>query len=255
MRPVSSSSARLRRAISGATDKEGITYVLEQSLWDASMLCGLEGQWLCAVWTIMLMLGNLFAQGMLAGIVLDRLTKPQIDDADVAGFRTWRTNIGHAKKYVDPISELSLAARVCADNPDLELSSTHSSVFELITNYQGIGPVLSVLCLFVWFMRVIGVMNGAIHMIMAAVHLRAPATNITVSAMGKQQVKALSTVRTVWVIITQAVRLAIAICLGVGGTLFLGRTIDLTELILNTMALDVPPPSSTSHLTSPSHLT
>ena len=100
--------------------------------------------------------------------------------------------------------------------------------------------MLSALCLFVWFMRVIADANAAIHMIVAAINLRAPATKITVSAMGKEQVKALSTVRTVWFISTQAVRLATAICLGYGGMLFLGRTIDLAELILNTMALDVP---------------
>ena len=89
--------------VDDATEEtDGGGYKLEESLWDVSLLCFIEGQEMASsVWTSMLLIVNCAAQAIFTVIVLDQLWEPQIDEGVASGYRTWRTNIGHSSRYFD----------------------------------------------------------------------------------------------------------------------------------------------------------
>ena len=77
---------------------------------------------------------------------------------------------GVCRKHLDPISEKSLAARVCKNDPGLEYNS-QAAMFADLTRYMDStiskGVLLLVLCLFTWLNSVIGDASGALKMISA----------------------------------------------------------------------------------------
>ena len=65
-------------------------------------------------------------------------------------------------------SEVSLAARVCSDEPGLAYSR-QAALFQAIDRYEqdSIGILLLILCLFIWINSVISDASGALRMIAA----------------------------------------------------------------------------------------
>ena len=80
-------------------------------------------------------------------------------------------NFAHDLEYVDKVSQTSLAARVCANDEGLLISTSQAEVADAIEKYldQSIGPCLQALCVLAWLIVVIKV-----HMRMctyASVHI------------------------------------------------------------------------------------
>ena len=72
--------------------------------------------------------------------------------------RAWRIGVAHDLKNVDPVTSVPLAARVCYNVAGLQFSF-QADTFQNILDYQaggvvGVGPLLSVLCAFMWFTKV-----------------------------------------------------------------------------------------------------
>ena len=66
--------------------------------------------------------------------------------------RTWRINVGHDLKTVDPVTNVPLAAQVCYNVSGLQFSF-QTDTFQNILSYQAgsavvVGPLLSALCAF-----------------------------------------------------------------------------------------------------------
>ena len=107
---------------------------LEQSIWDASLLMGAEGHGRATTaWAVMLLLLNILVQGVFAYIVSNDLTAQKYTDARTESYRDWRIHTGHAFAEYDPISNRSLAARVCSNEPGLAVSNTQAHAFKEIT--------------------------------------------------------------------------------------------------------------------------
>jgi hypothetical protein len=73
--------------------------------------------------------------------------------------RSWRINVAHDLKNIDPITNVPLAAQVCYNVAGLQFSF-QTDTFQDILDYQaggsvGAGPLLSALCAFMWFMKVL----------------------------------------------------------------------------------------------------
>ena len=74
----------------------GITYELQESIWDASLLFGTEELGVTAtVWAVVLLLVNSAVQIILAIVVIQQLTDPTFPSDTIAALRTWRINIAH----------------------------------------------------------------------------------------------------------------------------------------------------------------
>ena len=181
--------------------------------------------------------------------------------------------MAHDLKNVDPVTNLPLAARVCYNVAGLQFSF-QADTFQNILSYQaggavGVGPLLSALCAFMWFTKVrpapcdghfrrfpVARMARALHV--QVVHEVGEALTTsravarlhgkTTSFVGGGVVASVSTPRLLFFLAMQALRVAVAVLLGYGGAYFIGKSIKLSDLILNCIALEVrlsfPPASS-----------
>ena len=86
-------------------------------------------------------------------------------------------------------------------------------------------------------MNIIREISSALHLMIAAIRLRDKKTEIHTTATG-QCVASLSTARLVSFLLVQSVRISIATFLGWGGMRFLSYTINLPEMLLNSVALE-----------------
>ena len=145
--------------------------------------------------------------------------------------REWRTREGHLIKNVDPISGVPLAVRVCMDHGGLAYNS-QADDFSSIQQYRTWGPILAALCSFMWLVKVINEIGSSLRVTIAIARLRGAKTKIVQGKLGS-----VSTPRIVWFTFVQMTRLTVAVILAVYGTIFLTHTIELSEVILNCVAL------------------
>ena len=61
--------------------------------------------------------------------------------------------MAHNLQNVDPVTNVPLAAQVCYNVAGLQFSF-QTDTFQDILSYQGVGPLLSALCAFMWFTKV-----------------------------------------------------------------------------------------------------
>ena len=171
--------------------------------------------------------------------------------------RTYRINVAHDIAQIDPITKVPMAAKVCYGFKGLPFNFQEDT-FGDIRKYLdgGMGPLLSVLCSFVWFThvraaahsprvrsapsrpsdsQVVRELASSLTLTWAVAHLRGPTTSF-----GKDgKLTSVSTVRLVCFLVVQGIRIAICAALCYGGSKFIGFTISLKDLILNCIALTV----------------
>ena len=105
-------------------------------------------------------------------------------------------------------------------------------------SFVGIGPCFAALCCFVWCVWVALELRLAIRHMMAAVHLWGPSTVLSQpDESGKRQITALSTLRVTFYLAVQAIRVCIAVALLIGGLKFLVGTFNMSDLLLNVLAV------------------
>jgi len=72
-----------------------------------------------------------------------------------AARRSYRANVGHDLGNVDPYTNVPLAARVCYDVAGLQFSFQTDKFQDIVDYTDGnLGPLLSALCGFCWFVKV-----------------------------------------------------------------------------------------------------
>jgi hypothetical protein len=178
--------------------------------------------------------------------------------------RAWRINVAHDLKNVDPVTNVPLAAQVCYNVAGLQFSF-QADTFQNILSYQAgvVGPLLSVLCAFMWFTKVRPPPHDEHLYLLPVARLRCASSRAlhaqvvheigqcltTSRAVARLQGKTTSFVGGILVTVgmprllcflaMQAFRLAVALLLCYGGAYFIGHTIALGDLILNCIALEV----------------
>ena len=131
--------------------------------------------------------------------------------------------------------------RVCALDKSIELSATQQVQFEELDDYLaksfffGIpsGPLVLVLCLFVWLNSIMNDLNSSVRLILATVGLKGPTTVINMNGSGRRQIVSISAARTAIFVGVVILRVAIAVALLIGGMLFLRKTTSIVDLMLN----------------------
>ena len=98
------------------------------------------------------------------------------------------------------------------------------------------GPLFATLCCFVWCVYVALEVRDAVNIMRSAVHLKGPCTIIS-AASGKLKITSLGPMRIAFFLTVQTVRVGIAVALLVGGQHFLVGTFDMSNLLLNCVAL------------------
>ena len=101
-----------------------------------------------------------------------------------------------------------------------------------------IGPCFAALCCFIWCVWVSIELRVATRHMRAAVHLWGPSTALSPpDESGKRQITALSTTRVTFYLAVQAYRVGIAVVLLIGGLKFLVGTFNMSDLLLNVLAV------------------
>ena len=124
------------------------------------------------------------------------------------------------------------------------LHAGQTSAYKTIMNYLQEywfgrqGPLITAACCFAWCVCVLIELRAAVSQIRAAMHLWGPDTSLSLpDESGKRKITALSTSRIIFFVAVQALRIGIALVLLIGGLKFLVGTFNLSDLLLNTVAV------------------
>eukprot|EP01047_Picozoa_sp_COSAG01_P010861 COSAG01_NODE_469_length_16584_cov_10.725265_7_plen_423_part_00 len=225
---------------------------LSMSVWDASLLIGLEPVGLLgSFWLAVLLAFNVALQGMFVFVVQRSLSAADVDEGTVEDFLAWRRGAAHDASNLDSNigSAESLARRVCRGDGSLTSSASQAGAYEVLWKYVGfedgtvssgaLGPVMCILCLFVFIVTVSKEFNELLDMCGALLSLpRGPVTRLTLEG-GELCVEQLSRRRAACCACVLMLRAAICILLLGYGTLFLAlHTVAIGDLLLNALALE-----------------
>lgn len=225
---------------------------LEESMWDCVLLVGMGGTDTAAAAQVAVLIAlNIVAQAVflfvLAAPTAD-LTSPKYGDEEVEAFQRWRMNVGHTYEHYNRFLRQSLTARLCENDLSLESSATQQAAHDLISAYVGnslasgyyVGILMSTLALFVWFLTVIKELNGSWSSALAVLNLpRERTTSLRLHHDGSMSFESLSTIKWYGSLAMHAIRAAICLALAYYGSLFLIYTVDVSELLLNAVALEL----------------
>ena len=113
------------------SDQTQDTIELRESMWDASILLGIEelGTLNSSIGGVALLL-NMIVQFLFAMIVILALWQhtDRVTNETTEQYQSWRLTIAHQFQYMDQLSGQSLAARVCAGDDGIELSEGQQSI-------------------------------------------------------------------------------------------------------------------------------
>jgi len=140
---------------------------------------------------------------------------------------------------------MSLAARVCGNDAGLEVAAGQKDAYEKIDKYMGSsknplpqpGLIMCILCLFMWTLTVSGEINSMLRFSRAVIAL--PRGN-TVLERTEESARflSISNRRCYFVVFIQMIRLALSSVLLVCGALWLSYETDMSNLLLNAVALE-----------------
>mmetsp|Transcript_26980 Transcript_26980/g.35006 ORF Transcript_26980/g.35006 Transcript_26980/m.35006 type:complete len:798 (+) Transcript_26980:29-2422(+) len=213
-------------------------YALSGSMWDVVILLGTRSVGIAGtLYSTMLLIMNIIIQFIFCYIVLANFTAETFDDNAILGFRSWRRNIAHSSDFMEDISEVSLASRICNNDSGLELSGSQAVSHEWLSSYlNGNGSLMCILTVTMWLLTVLKEISSIISFWRAFCLL--PRSNKTVLSIEGNSFDEISQTRFILVLFTTICRVAVVTSLGYAGTAWLANTVSVTDLILNAVALE-----------------
>jgi len=228
-------------------------WAVSESIWDAAIYIGLpQLGGAASVFTAGLLLLNIALQTAFCMIVIFNFLEFQFSPRDLQGLRAWRTNIGHADRFVDRISQRSLVDRLCAGDASLELSNEQAVKLSLVREYlprldpstnnsfkkHFDGPVMCILSLMIWYLAIAKELGSIFNVVRAVVFLPTTTTQLDTEDEGTIRFKTMSMTHKLLILAFNFARFSIAIILLVTGSLYLAYTSSMEDLLLNAVALE-----------------
>ena len=224
-----------------AEDGHPYECALEGSVWDATLLCGTPALGLGATAFIALLIVlNLLIQGVFVGIVSEAFTEKVYTESSLQSLRLWRRNIAHDVKNMDPLTQKSMALRVCELEPGLSQSASQMSQYQALDAYVSgnIGPIMCTLAIICWILSVSREVNRCVDFAHCVLVLPRNDHTAVSRTEGVVRVTSVSTMRVAIVLAGLACRVTVAVLLLCFGIIFLINTIGLGDLLLNAVALE-----------------
>lgn len=240
--------------------KHGTTYQVKESVWDLGILIGTkEVEIGGSIFSFILLVMNVVMQFAFCAIINDTFTTETIGSDEVSDLKRWRTLSAHDMTWIDPISHHSLARRVCDLDGSLPMSSGITEQLALINSYlpipgdegnqpaigymfpqfEGIGRLLCVLALVVWYLTLSKDIADIGDLFMALWTLKSEAKTRIEETESGTTMEAVTAKRKCFVAIVLMLRLVVVAVLAFCGTLFLTYTISMADIFLNAVALDI----------------
>lgn len=230
-------------------------YTFGESTWDLFMFIGTGALGpFGSFQTFLLAVVNVAMQIVFVGIAYFNFIDPEIDETTVQDATRWRRSAGHALSSYDEVSRYSLAERVCSLDKSLQESGIQMALYEHIGKYlkpdaEGFeaffkGELLCIVALVCWYLMVAKEVSHALalHRSVSALP-RGPTTLDTrenpFTKVTHYRLKAMGGRRKAISFLLLLYRLFSAALLVYVGTFFLVYTVDVTELILNAVALGI----------------
>ncbi|CAJ1450174.1 unnamed protein product [Effrenium voratum] len=230
-------------------------YAFGESTWDLAMFIGTGALGPAGSFqTLILLLTNVFIQGIFVGIAWYNFLVPDLDADTVNDAWRWRRSSAHTLSEYDDVAQMSLAQRVCRGDKSLHISGVQMGLNEDIEKYLKpdatgfeayfTGQVLCLVALVCWYLMVAKEVSHALalHRGFLAVPRgenkleprENPFTQIT-----HFRLVSVTSRRVLGSYILLIYRLFAAALLIYVGTFFLVYTVNVTELILNAVALEI----------------
>ena len=224
-----------------ATESE---HELQESFWDALLVAGLDE--IGPAGTAVIAFGVLASFGLQLLFVWIVFTSFLGTDAkyDVNHLRDWRLLYGHS---LDSSSGASRVSKICG-GALFEREWWHSALLDEVDAYLlpvfpgtfpdlSVGVVLSSIALAIWACYIAAELQDAGRFAWSIFQLPRGNTVITAVSQEDRVFESVSCLRRIMVFSTVLARLAIAVMLGITGGLWLAYTRDITDIMLNAVAL------------------
>jgi hypothetical protein len=217
-------------------------YELNSSCWDVSVFAFSEVySWRTSVSAIIMYLSNLFLQVIFVYIAYKELMSQAVTKESVEQAWAWRVTTAHDMKFMDPITEQSLARKICEDNAAPSMSSTASALHGKVTSYLNgsSGLLLCLMSLLVWWLTCSVEVQDCVKMATAFYRIPVSSRTEVVQTGVGLRLQSMSWNRRLWSLQACLARFGVAIALLWAGSYYLSSRIDIETLLLNAVALEL----------------
>lgn len=219
---------------------------LQESFWDALLLAGLDE--IGPAGSAVITFGVLASFGLQLLFVWIVLTSFLSSDPkyDIQHLKNWRVLYGHNYANMDS-SGASLVSKICG-GALFEREWWHNSLLDEVDAYLdpvfpgmfpdlSVGVVLSSVALAIWVCYIAAELQDAGRFAWSIYRLPGGNTVISMVSEDERVFESVSPLRRTAVSFTVLARLGIAVTLGISGGLWLAHTRDVTNIMLNAVAL------------------
>eukprot|EP00930_Biecheleria_cincta_P000662 TRINITY_DN10150_c0_g1_i2.p1 TRINITY_DN10150_c0_g1~~TRINITY_DN10150_c0_g1_i2.p1 ORF type:complete len:1273 (+),score=160.06 TRINITY_DN10150_c0_g1_i2:114-3821(+) len=232
------------------------SYRFSESVWDITLFIGTDALGLLgSAQALLLLMTNIFMHIVFVGIAMVNFLEPAYGKDDVESMQQWRETYGHAYAHYDGPSGSSLVSRVCGGDKSLLNSAVQSQMLSNLREYlsqqkssSGLdtllsGQLLCLVALLCWFLMVFHEIHCTVDLLRAVACL--PLSSLRLASVPdahgqvKYRILSLSKFRLLLCLTVTIYRLGACAFLLYCGLYFLAYTPNITELILNAVALEI----------------
>eukprot|EP00929_Paragymnodinium_shiwhaense_P106598 TRINITY_DN7210_c0_g1_i1.p1 TRINITY_DN7210_c0_g1~~TRINITY_DN7210_c0_g1_i1.p1 ORF type:complete len:1170 (-),score=142.39 TRINITY_DN7210_c0_g1_i1:40-3549(-) len=232
----------------------GDMYSVGESIWDACLFSftpyvsvGVSLA-LCLVYIL-----NLVVQVTFMSVVSSSMLDSPVSGEILTSLLKFRLGIAHDVAFADRPNMRSMARQLCDEDNKLHLSGLQAQLFSDVKQFHESAMLLVVLSQFCWIVTIVNDIKNNYRFLMGLLSIRKDTRTCVVcdyqsvaneadpSLISTKVVVKMSSISCsrifLLIIFVVIPRFAIAICLGVIGSLYLGVTVNMPDLLLNAMAL------------------
>eukprot|EP00438_Fugacium_kawagutii_P026111 Skav224739 [mRNA] locus=scaffold3343:67664:77589:- [translate_table: standard] len=225
-------------------DEEPIPFA--ETIWNVVLVLGHTGAgWTEVVIASLLTILGTFMQVIFVAVLFSDSFLGEPVEEQVRAARQWRAGSAHDVKHMD-LAMTSLVSRVCSGDGSLILSTGQADLIVQINQFLGIqngevepkmvppGTTLCMLCIGLWCV----VLGGEFRSIATSLYAAGKIPRSARTVMERGSFVSISYGRFGSYLLMRLARTAVAFCLLIAGTQWLARTSSITDLILNSVALE-----------------
>jgi hypothetical protein len=222
------------------------TRAFEQSLWDALIFLWMPhvGNWVSLLTAICVLL-NFILQTSFLYIVYFYMLDGALGEGDLNDLLHFRASTSHSFMRADPLSHESMAHLICQyDGSEKATMASDQSQLQqsgFKFSHNSAGTALAVVVQICWLGSVMKDLVGLRSLIACLLKIRGKNTQLQRTSQGDEfsvTLKSISLTRFIGVMVTVVLpRLFIAVSLGYVGVQYLAKTEDMSDLVLNALAL------------------
>eukprot|EP00931_Biecheleriopsis_adriatica_P092611 TRINITY_DN6640_c0_g1_i2.p1 TRINITY_DN6640_c0_g1~~TRINITY_DN6640_c0_g1_i2.p1 ORF type:complete len:902 (+),score=126.60 TRINITY_DN6640_c0_g1_i2:106-2811(+) len=219
------------------------THTLSDSVWNTATIVGhpsigCEESALLVFVSVL----NVAIQALFCYVVYNYMTEDeQLSDSKLEGLVFFRSSVAHSIEYADRQGGRSMIRMLCEGTSGLHNAASQASVYDNLQKFFEGGQLLMVLAQFVWLAECLREINDAVAYSLALLSIKRGQSSIVRESEHTRlsiRFESISSGRIFCCFILVVIpRIVVAAVLYVSGVFFLGVTADLTELVLNAMAL------------------